>query len=65
MLKNILTQLGGKYVHDVLINSPTFHRIVRRTHDTVKGIKTPPHDYDPNSSKAPGTCHQRLADLSL
>lgn len=51
MLRNLLTQLGGKYVHDVLINSPTFHKIVRKTHDTVKGIKSAPHDYDPHSSK--------------
>lgn len=42
VLRQFLTQFGAKYVHDALLQSPTFHRIVQRTHDTIKGI--PRHD---------------------
>ncbi|BFZ56416.1 hypothetical protein PYCC9005_003462 [Savitreella phatthalungensis] len=38
VLRQFLTQFGAKYVHDALVQSPAFHRLVQKTHDAVKGV---------------------------
>ncbi len=50
MWNRVLQQLASKYVHDKLVNSPTFHRAVRATHDRIKGIQQ--HDHS-NSTGPP------------
>ena len=45
VLRQFLTQFGAKYIHDALVQSPTFHRIVQRTHDTIKGIPQQQHHH--------------------